>query len=420
MKEFIAPKKNFFLPLLVKSLLNQLLKTLYNVTKIEISSEDIKVLKDFQDQRLIMLANHPSTVEPPLFFYISRIMQRPFEFMASRQVFEWGGGAVGWFIRRMGAYSIIAGINDKKSLQYTMNVLSRPSGKLVIFPEGEPTSGENSTFMPLQKGFSVLSIMSLSNLKRKEPQSEIHVLPTCFFYTYKASKEKMIKNIEKRLQKLEKALSIKNKNIMNPKEILERLINIGISVLEKYEKKYNIVPQENHDFKYRFGRLRHEMLNRLSKIYKVKDYNQEDNAIMKFRKIFSIAELCIIGYQDDSLPKFNKKDQKKYFTELIDTFEIIVINEEHLLSKPTFEKCFEWLTRYEALILGTKPRALGGVPSQLPRKAHIRLGKPFPLSNYISQDKKKRSELTEKLIKDTEKNFKDLLNQCEGLAHPIS
>ena len=418
MQDFISPKKAVFLPWFAKTFIRTILKGVHNINEINISLDDTEKIKTLKDKRVILIANHPSTIEPHLIFFLSTILEQKMEFMASRQVFEWSGGLIGYVIRRLGAYSIIAGINDKKALYHTVKLLSKKNAKLTIFPEGEPTSGENTTFMPFQQGFAVLSLLSLERLKAKEPNADILILPVSFFYTLNIPKEFMIKNLEKRLNKLEnKTQFTKTKN---EQDIVKRILKLGYNVLEKFEKKYGVQIEEGETFKHRVGRLRHKILNELAQLFRVKNYNQDGNAIEKFRNIFSIVELCMINYKDDSLPKLTKKELKAAFKKLFNVFEMIIINEEHLLTKPSFEKCFEWIERYETLLLDKKPRALGGRPSTLPRKAHIQLGETFSLAKYSSKNKKERMKRIDSLMEKSDNTLKSMIKESESLSHFIT
>ena len=95
MQAFIGP--SFNLPLLWFADLLEwpLLKILQNIEEIDILPGDREKLRSLQDRRILMALNHPSTAEPPVTMAISKVMGSRFNFMASRQVFEWSGGLIG-------------------------------------------------------------------------------------------------------------------------------------------------------------------------------------------------------------------------------------------------------------------------------------------------------------------------------------
>ena len=384
---------------------------MHNLVKISISDKDIELLKNLKEQRVIIFSNHPTNIEPIMIFYLSRFMNSIVKFMTSRAVFDWFYGIVGFVIRRGGAYSILAGINDMASFHHSVSILSQENGKLVIFPEGEPISRENMTLMPFQEGFSFLSVVSLDKARQHDPKADILVLPIFFFYNYAASFEEMKQNIRKRLEWLENKIGIQVKP-SDTDDLLKRSIYIGRAIIEEYENKYGISPEKDQDYKYRAGRLRHCMLDKMGKVLQVKNYNVEDNAILKLRKIYSMSELYKVRYQGVELPKFSKAEYKRNEKELKKIFQLIILNEDNLKTEPTYEKLFEALHNYE--LINQKAKSY---PPALPREAHIKIGRIFHISEYYSKEKKERKKLMGELTERVKQEIQNLVQEVKPLSH---
>lgn len=415
MKAFIPPSFNLPLHWTVDLLFPLLAKQVENIDEIIISDEDKHTLRKLRKERLLFFTNHPTTAEPPITYHIGNVMGARFKYMASRQVFDWTFGVVGKVISNIGAFSIIAGINDRESFKTARAVLAAPAGKLVLYPEGEPTSGENDSLMPFQSGVSQLSFWALDDAIKAEPDADIMILPGFIKYVMTPSPAECISTLTDSIAKIEKKLSI------NPgsKNLLRRFMTVGRVLLEQHEEKYKIPKASKSDFDYRIGRVRHAILDNVAEKTGIAKYDKKADAIIKLRQLFALHEMISIGYEDPNLPNLSKDEMDWMHSELTASFDLIVIKRDYLLSRPTPERFFEWLVRYESLVFDRKPRAIGGEPWPLPRKAHVRLAEPFSLREYWSTDKKKKKAGVKNMLTRLRKDIQGLLDDCLELSQPI-
>ena len=107
---------------------------------------------------LIYISNHPSTKEPPISHLVGNYMYSRFNYMASREVFDWGNGVVGNVIRNMGGFSVIAGTSDRESLKLQRAILAKPAGANLYYSlEGESLQVRKMIiYSPFQLGVSQL------------------------------------------------------------------------------------------------------------------------------------------------------------------------------------------------------------------------------------------------------------------------
>ncbi|HMV81251.1 MAG TPA: 1-acyl-sn-glycerol-3-phosphate acyltransferase, partial [Leptospiraceae bacterium] len=61
-------------------------KTALNLEGVEITDTDRKMLRGLQKKRILYMSNHPSTIEPPVAYYVANAMGSRFHYMASRIV----------------------------------------------------------------------------------------------------------------------------------------------------------------------------------------------------------------------------------------------------------------------------------------------------------------------------------------------
>lgn len=417
MRHFIAPVDNRFIPWLASKLYFPLLAAMQNIREIVIRDEDIEQLRKFRHERLLFFTNHPSTAEPPIVFYLGRLMGQRFKFMASRQVFNWQGGAIGWFIRRIGAYSVIAGIPDRDAMKMTRKILAEPEGKLVIFPEGEPTSGEVDTLMPFQPGVAQLGLWGLEDARKADPNADINVWYAFMKFVIISPREKILHDLNKSLLRIEKKLGIAEIN--REKHLLHRFLTVGRYLLEKAERDFKITPEVGKGFDYRIGRVRHAMLDALAEKLQAANYDKNEDAIRKWRRLFALVELHQLKYPDPKLPKLSTRTIKEAHRDAVFIFDFIVIKRDYILDNPTPERLYEWLDRYESYMFRKVPRALGGVPSHLPRRAHILFGKPYKLSEIVTDKRSDRRAAVEDFTNRLRQDMQKLLDEAQALTQPL-
>ncbi|MEM7183973.1 MAG: 1-acyl-sn-glycerol-3-phosphate acyltransferase [Spirochaetota bacterium] len=405
--EFWAPLAwvgDFSLPVILKAGLN--------IERIVIEPADRKMLSQFKNERLIFFTNHPTIGEPIIAYHVANLMHSRFKYMTTRKVFDFYGGIVGDVIRKVGAFSIIPGIADRDSMRYARSVLAEKAGKLVLFPEGEPMCGENDNLMPLQAGVVKLGFSALEDIYKKEEAGDIMILPGFIKYVINSSQVEIEKSIYVSLNKIEKKLGLKPEG----RNLLRRFLYIARILLEINEKEYGIEVSVNSDYDYRIGRVRHAILDSVAEKLQVQKYDTNADSIQKLRHLSMVIELHELGLEIPGLVKIPQSTLKVAARECIKASDFIVMKRDYLMEKPTPERFFEWLQRFEYMVLGRLPNALGGEPSHLPRDAHVRFAKPFYLSEYYHQFKENRRKGLKLLLDRIETDLKNLLEVVQPLA----
>lgn len=415
MKPFISPGFNLPLNWTADLLFPVLLKTVQNINEVVISDEDKNMLKSMKEERVLFFSNHPTTAEPPIAYHVANLMGSRFKYMASRQVFDWNFGLTGMIIANLGAFSVIAGIADRDSMKAARSSLAEPRGKLVLFPEGEPTSGENDNLMPFQSGLAQLSFWALEDAKKMDPNADIYILPAFIKYIVDAPIHEIQSDLEKSILKIEQKYGIPRRD----KNLLRRFLTVGRYLVEEAEYQYKIQSPRKHDFDYRIGRVRHAILDNIADTIGAPNYKKDQDAIMKLRNLFALMEMVSIKYPDPKLPKLTNKELEWAKREAIKAFDVIVIKRDYLMSYPTPERFYEWLTRYESYVFGATPRAVGGEASHLPRKAYVKFQKPFRLTEYRDLYKKSKKQAVEEMLTRLRSDMQASLDESMKLSAPL-
>lgn len=376
-----------------------ILKLAHNLEGIEVSPQDQKMLKSFKNERILYISNHPTTKEPPVAYHSANIMSSRFFYMAAREVFDWAAGFVGEFIQSIGAFSVLAGAPDRDSVKAAREILASSGGKLVLFPEGEPTSGMNDTLLPFQPGVSQLSFWGLEDALKKGTDVKISVILSFVKYRMTNSIEWMQKDIDLSLTRMEEKFGIAKTG----KDIVHRFLSIGKRMIEREEREFHLsVPNDRtEDFDFRIGRIRHVMLDNIADKAKIPNWEKEANAIEKLRKILTTLELVSIGASDPNgeLPSMEMANwARKAATK---AYDYISIQTNYIKELPSAERLYEFLYRYESEIFGES--------SNRPHKATVSFAKPFSMNDFYEDYKKDKRGTVDKLTDRFRKEMETLL-----------
>lgn len=414
-KFFMPPEFNLAAAWFADAALPLALKQYQNIDEIILKPEDREMLRSFRHERLLFFTNHPSQAEPMLAYYLANAMGARFHYMATRRAFDFLFGAVGKLFQGVGAYSVLPGVPDRESMRMTRQILTEPAGKLAIFPEGEPMCGENDSLMPFQPGFLKLGFAGLTDARKKDPKADIAVIPGFIKYVIKSSREEVTANLEKALAELETALHVH----AGGRNMLRRFLMIGRILLEQAERQYQVEVSPDSDFDFRIGRVRHRILDNVARLMNLSHYNKEADAIHKLRHLTSIIELIEVGFDAPEIPKLTPEQLATANRECIKAYDFIVIKRDYLISRPTPERFYEWLQRFQSMALGKTPRALGGEPHPLPRKAVVSFAKPFYLGEHYDAYLKDKNGYVHTLTDKIRGDMQTLLDNSASLTYTI-
>jgi hypothetical protein len=406
-ESFIPPGFNLPTAWMVDFAYPLLIKQLQNIDEIVLKPEDEPMLRQLRHERLLYLSNHPSTAEPPVAYYVANRMGARFNFMASRQVFEWGYGVVGRFIQNLGAFSIIPGAADRDSLRTGRRILASPRGKLVLYPEGEPTSGENDNLMPFQPGIAQLGFWALEDARKIDPQADVKILPSFVKYIMNGTDASIKAELHASLHRIERRYQVDAGN----KNLLRRFLTVGRVLLEDAESQYRVPMASRDDFDYRVGRVRHAILDSVAERIGLASYDARGDAIQKLRHLLATLEMVELKFRDERLPRLSHKELEWAKRECYKAYDVITIKPGYLISRPTAERFFEWLARFENYVFGsTRPRS---------RKAHVFFAPVQSLGAYLPDYKSGKRRAVEKLTQHLRKLTQELLEEALELGQPL-
>jgi hypothetical protein len=226
MANFYPPRLNRFVVRSVQAIAPVGARWRYKMA-LEVSPESLDRLSDLRNDRLLLLPNHPTFNDPIVLFLLSARLGQAFHYLASIEQFS---GSLGRFLQAIGGYSICRGVADRASIAQTLELLSQPACRLVIFPEGG-CSFQNDTVMPFRVGAVQLAFQAMNRMvKQGQPLPDLYVVPISLKYRYT---DDMTAAIDTALNQLEQALQISSSG-----NRYDRLRTIAAQVLLKIEQEY--------------------------------------------------------------------------------------------------------------------------------------------------------------------------------------
>ena len=149
-------------------------------------------MRSVGNARVVYVCNHPTMEDGITLFMLSARLGQLFHYVVAYEAFK---GWLGWFIQRLGCYSIRRGLGDRTSISKSLTILKQPRCRLVIFPEGG-CSYQNDTIMPFRSGAIQLPMSVLAQLAKKADSPEtipnVYVVPLVLKYRYRQSMEQVI------------------------------------------------------------------------------------------------------------------------------------------------------------------------------------------------------------------------------------
>ena len=394
-KTFYPPKQIPLMARLVQSISYVLARVLYKA-KLSVSEASVaKVRAIDSDTRVVLVCNHPTMEDGMTLFVLSARIGQLFHYVVAYEAFD---GLMGWFIQRLGCYSIRRGVGDRASISQTLTLLKEPSCRLVIFPEGG-CSYQNDTIMPFRPGAIQLPMSALAQMAKKAKSTEqtpdFLVVPVSLKYRYR---QPMRQVIETTLSRLEEQLNIpadlhEESNVR--KRSYLRLRRVANQVILKIEQEAGLSSKDDLNWNQRIDRLKQIFIAKCETALEI-----EPNVNTPLReRVYKVQALL-----DESEPT---EDEKAMRTDLLgpdkitreevfwDTVRLLnfdAIYDGYVAEAPTPERFLDTLTRLEREVFH-----LEHAQPKAPRRACFYIGDPINLKDYLDDYQRDRTATIEQL-----------------------
>jgi hypothetical protein len=401
---FLPPKPSAAAIAFGRMILGTALRWKYDVVGVDIAKEDLDRLRALRNERALIAPNHPSNAEPAVLFRLSHLVDEPFYYVCCREAFDHAGGLWGRFLQKVGGYSIVRGVADRDSFRMTRSLLTGPGAKVVIFPEGEVYS-QNDTLLPFQSGVIQLMFWALEDVRKKEPNGTLYLVPIAIKYRFIRD---MCAHILESLDRLEKALAVKEDVSLEP---YPRLRRIGSAVLAAMERDYGLpVGDDSGDMNDRIVAVKEALVQRVASALHVEAKPDERNLSQRMRSLIN----AVHAVTDDDSPMRSPYEARlreakseramPLLNDLDRLANLIAIQDGYVGALPTPERMADTLRRLETEVLG-EPICSG------PRRCRVRVGEPIDLADHLDDYNKDKRSVVRSVTTMLEQSVQSLLDE---------
>lgn len=393
--DFYPSRLNPLFTQLVQSVSPLVGRLLYRVS-LEVSWEDIGLLRSLWGERVVLMPNHPTFDDPVVLFLLATRAGELFHFLAADGVFK---GLQGKIIQRLGVYSIRRGVGDRASIAHTLELLQKPRTRLVIFSEGG-CSFQNDTVMPFRSGGVQMPFQAIARIAKKTGDvPNCHLIPVSLKYRYTQPMDTVI---EQTLQQLEAELALTPQT----RDGYSRLRAVGAAVLTRLETECG-VPTNESDFNQRIQQIRHLILTTCETKLAIEP---KDNLPVRER-VYKILFLLEAAEEP-------RADHDAIYRDVLRLLNFDALYDGYVAESPTPERFLDTLTRLEREVFNIdQPKAKGH------RRAYLKLGTPVNLADHWDAYRRDRAATVEQLtqtLHDTVQTNLDLLEQqTRSLMMPV-
>jgi hypothetical protein len=288
---------------------------------------------------------------------------------------------------------VIRGTLDRASFRATRELLTKPGAKVVVFPEGEVYS-QNDSLLPFHSGILQIAFWAMEDLRRDETtaQSDIYILPVAIKYHFVSD---VTPAILASLARLEVFTGVRTELSADS---YTRLRRIGEAMLLSLEREYRLTPPKDadpHDLTPRLNAIKEAILLRVASAAGVA-LPKGDTLPERMRALIHVIETVTREEQPSAVTPYDNalrvKQGERARPLLADLRRLanwIAVYDGYVRTDPTPERMVDMLTRLERECFGREK--IAG-----PRVCRVRLGEPIRLSEWWdAYEKRKRATVAE-------------------------
>ena len=175
---------------------------------LQLSPRDLATLTAIPPEAGVILAlNHPDETDIRICMEVARRARRRFTYMINAEAFEEYRGIAGWWLQRLGAFSVARGAADAASQRYAVELVKQGGQALVMFPEGE-IYYLNDLVQPFKTGAVRFGLQAITEAQAARPDWTVYLVPTAIKYRYRTTIEWLL---HQRIRQLENHLAIRSR-----------------------------------------------------------------------------------------------------------------------------------------------------------------------------------------------------------------
>jgi len=404
--DFKPPRDNRFVLHLMYCLLPIASRVVLDIVEIKVDSDSLDRLRRLKTSRAALLPNHPTDKDSVIMFHLAKLLGERFTFLAARELFDLA--PVSWLLQRCGVYSVMRGMNDRKSFKTTVALLAEGKRKLVIFPEGL-TCWQNDTVMPFQEGVPLFGFWALENLKERTTLEPLYLVPVAIKYAYVRDMRRVI---DRSLGRLERKLGLKPTG----RTLYVRLREIGEAVVTSAEKEYGVRGSPSRDLDLRIQGMKDLLVTRIATTLGV-TFKTEQNLPARIRTL--VNSLNEIMHQDAQgseylleLHRKRRAEVEHFFDDLSRVLHFVGTYDGYVKETMTAERFLDVIGQLEMEVFNKRTH-------HGPVRVHVSVGEPMDLTQRFGEYQKDKRGVLSSVTSALEESVKHMLADLGRFATPL-
>ena len=357
--------------------------------RLRIGKLDLEVLRALpRGAGIILASNHADETDMKACIELSRRCGRRSLYMTNREAFDEGSGLAGWWLQRLGAFSVERGGQNEVAKRFAIDVVARGQEVLVIFPEGE-IYYLNDLVQSFKSGAVEIGMQAVVERRRAKPDWTAYLVPMAIKYRYRHPIGPIL---ERKTRLMEQRLFRVNASDSLPR----RFSRILGELLHREEMIHHLAPDPARrvELTDRVQETRRSVLSQIESAYPGATADQEAQTIDRTWRLSSYVRKLLrqTGQHSD-------ESRAGFRLDLAALERVAKMGgwQPHYVDlDPSQERLAETVLKLEQEVYGIKrPRQLAS------RDVFLRIGEPIDLGqfvqSYLEDAHTVRHALTEKL-----------------------
>lgn len=356
----------------------------------------------------ILAPNHPTGSDPIALFWLSRFAERPFYFMAAREALE---GPRGWYLNKLGAFSVIRGTSDRAAIRMARKILADEGSPLVLFPEGEIYE-HNDHLLAFEPGIFQIGFWALEDLAKAGEAARLPVVPVAVKYVCIRDEHDLI---ERALVKLEEATGLAGGG---PGAWYTRILAIADRVLETIGSLERADPISDGDLDARIAAAQAGVVARLVRLTDAK-IDSDASQVERLHQLHNAIRTWTGPPPEPEAADYRRRlfeiRLRKAEAMMVDFDRLqnmIGVHSGYIEDHPTQERVLDVIGHLEREVFGA-------ARTKAPREARVSVGTPIRLEEHQAAYAASRRQTLDALVAQLEAELRGLLTDLARDRKPI-
>ncbi len=342
------------------------------VERVEVSGLDGLAAARRPGDRLLLLPNHPTHADAPIFYEALRQAGIRSHVMAAYDVFL-RRRIDAWVMQRLGAFSVDREGSDQRAMKRAMQVLGEGRFALTIFPEGNVYL-ENDRVTPFNEGAAFLAVRALSaEADASAVDRRVLAVPVAIKVTHTTDVRAALRQ---RVADLARELGL-NVQVQDPP--LEAMRTVGLAALRRNLRQRGLEPPDESELRPTIERAAGAVLAALERKLEIEPRPRETlhDRVRKCRRVIHETRTDPQRHVDHAVAT-------TWADEAMLAYRILSYSGQYVAERGTIDRYAETIEKLAEDLYRRMMPPVG------PRAAFVRFQEPIDVGGYIGEARRTR------------------------------